>query len=103
MSYLVWEMWASPTYEVGESSSPGTSFWWQEERWRYVCSSLCLPSALLAVLLYKRGMSRGSVGLGPSWFCTQSRHPVLCQCLLTRHPWQWRLQAAALSREGWLG
>lgn len=44
------------------------------------------PLALLAVLVYKRSISRGSVGLGPTWFCRQSEDPVLCQCSLISSP-----------------
>lgn len=59
-------------------------------------------SAFPLTLLYKRSVSRGSIGLGP-WFCAErERDPVLGQCLLIRHPWEWHLQVAVLCRGGWL-
>lgn len=71
--------------------------------WGCACQASAFPLALLTVLLYKRGISRGSVGVGPSWFCTQrERDAVLGQCLLIRHPWEWQSQVAALCGEGWL-
>lgn len=60
-------------------------------------------SAFPLTLLYQRSISRGSIGLGPTWFCAQrERDPVLGQCLLIRHPWEWPSQVAVLCRGGWL-
>lgn len=86
MSYLVWEMWTSPTYEVGESKSPGASLWWQEEYGGLFVQASAFPLALPAVLLYKRSIFRGGVGLGPSWFCTQSERPCAPSVLAHQAP-----------------
>lgn len=60
------------------------------------------PLALLAVLLYKRSISRGSIGLGPHLVQHTETLCFVSACS-SGTPWEWRLQAAALCREGWLG
>lgn len=44
------------------------------------------PLALLVVLLYKRTISTGSMGLGPTWFCTQSERPCASSVLAHQAP-----------------
>lgn len=64
MSYLVWEVWRSPTDEGGESSYLDGRVWWEEECDSTFVQASAFPVALLVVLLYKRSISRGSIGLG---------------------------------------
>lgn len=44
------------------------------------------PLALLAVFLYKRSISRESIGLGPTWFSTQRESPCASSVLAHQAP-----------------
>lgn len=104
MSYLVWEMWRSPTDEGGESSSSDARAWWEEECGATFVQAFAFPLALLVVLLYnRRSISRGSIGLGHTWLHAQSETlRFISACSLSTF-WQRHLQAAALHRKGWVG
>lgn len=61
------------------------------------------PLGLLAVLLCRRSISRGSVGLGHTWLRTQSETLCFISACSSSTFWQWHLEAAVLHREGWVG
>lgn len=103
MSYLVWEMWRSPTGEGGESGSSDVRAWWEEECGGLFVQASAFLLALLVVLLCRRSISRGSIHLGHAWLHTQSKTLRFVSTCSSSTFCQWHLQAAVLCREGWVG
>lgn len=70
----------------------------------YLCqASLCLPSSPACSIAVQEEHLQRKAGLGPTWFCTQSQRACASSGLAHHSPREWRLWAAVLCREGWLG